>query len=114
VAGYTKALVDQIVIWKDVHASSDLYFIDNGDYVQICDLRPGAEEPLSIASGLAKDVFLECDRAQSVRELHGRLNRTPGRNVTEAEIQNHLERFVDRGFVFRDDDQYLTLALSRN
>ena len=112
VASYVSPLIDQVKIWKETHERSVLYWIDKGSDAIIVDLRPGADKMLSVTAGVAKTLFASCGRARSITQLDREVNVDPHHAVPAAEIEEHLEQFVERGLMIREDDLYLNLAMA--
>jgi hypothetical protein len=62
--------------------------------------------------GLAAELYLLCDAAQTVRGLMD--SPSIRARASEAEVVATLDQFVERGLMIREDKQYLGLAVVRD
>lgn len=112
VEGYTRPLADQVAAWQSAYEQSDLFSVDLGTLLLICDLRPDARQPLTMLAGLQRDLYLWCDRACTSRQL-GRQVLQSGKGAASAqEIEQVLESLVEAGLMLRERQTYLSLAIA--
>lgn len=109
VAGYTAHLARQIAIWQELHAASDLFYIDKCDQLLVWDLRPGARQPLVVISGLQKALFVACDGIRTIAELERVAQSTT--NGTVPKVDTLLQPLLEHGLMIREGNSYLGLAI---
>ena len=109
-ATYTQGLRRALRAWQDrPDARLDLFPSPNS--IRIVDTRePGAAREYRF-DGLAAELYLLCDAAQSVRALM----EAPavGERAGEAEIVTLLDGFVEQGLMICSGKKYLSLAVLR-
>ena len=82
----------------------------NGDAVTIKDTRPAALQSEQELAGLAAQLYLRCDAAQSLANLQREFS-----DVAEGqEIRRTLEECIAAKLMIEMDGQYLSLAVMRN
>jgi ribosomal peptide maturation radical SAM protein 1 len=89
-------------------AALDLYLSPGA--IRIVDTRSGAARELAF-DGLAANLYLLCDAAQTVRALM----EAPGvcARASETQVVELLDDFVEQGLMIRAGRQYLSLAVVR-
>jgi ribosomal peptide maturation radical SAM protein 1 len=113
VGRYTKPLWDRILEWKAVHKTSDLFSIDKETSLLIWDLRPGADDPLTVLTGLDRQLYILCDRARSVRELQQAIQDHEGKPTDEEAVEERLQSLLQRGLVIREGNLFLSLIAAK-
>ena len=108
---YTAALSEQIRTWCDIYATSDLFSVDKGKHLLIWDLRSMAHAPLTVLTGLQKELYLLCDKASSLRQLEQRLALNGEATIDQVEIAAQMEFLVKCGFMLRENNTFLSLAI---
>jgi hypothetical protein len=109
VGSYTRSLSAELGRWRAVHADSDLFSVDCGEHLLIWDLRPVAAQPLTVLDGLARRLYLECDRARTITHLADTLAADgPG---ASAEVATLLQPLIDRRLMIQDGNLLLSLAV---
>lgn len=103
--GYAAALDDAVYEWGEVHAQSALFSIDLADHLMIWDLRPVAQQFLTVLSGLERRVYLACDAISYPRRLAAALS------CREDDVAAAVAPLVDRGLILRDGERLLALAI---
>ena len=98
---YSRELAAQTELWREVHAESRLMLIDQGEALQIWDLRPGARRRVTLLSGLGRRIYLDCDEIASLSELKKRAG---------DELDGILDPLLSAGLLLRDGDRFLSLA----
>jgi ribosomal peptide maturation radical SAM protein 1 len=110
VAGYTKALAERIAEWQGHHGASELFYLDRGAHLLIWDFRPMASRSLTVLDGLARELYLACDKVSST----GQLAREHGNGAGSIQmIEDALGPLLERGLMVRDGDRVLSLAVRR-
>jgi ribosomal peptide maturation radical SAM protein 1 len=102
---YAAALDDAVCEWGEVHAQSALFSIDSSDHLMIWDLRPAAQQFLTVLSGLERRVYLACDAISYPRRLAALLN------CREDDVAAAVAPLADRGLMLRDGERLLALAI---
>ena len=102
---YAAALDYAVYEWRDVHARSALFSIDSGDHLMIWDLRPVAQQFLSVLSGRERRLYLACDAISYPRQLAAALS------CREEDVLEWVEPLVERGLMLRDGERLLALAI---
>ncbi len=82
----------------------------NGDAVTIKDTRPAALQSEHELAGLAAQLYLRCDAAQSLANLQREFSDV----AEEQEIRRTLEQCIAAKLMIEMDGQYLSLAVMRN
>jgi ribosomal peptide maturation radical SAM protein 1 len=102
---YVRPLLRRLQSWQSATGDADMFSIDLGDPVLICDLRPGAKRFLTILSGIDRAIYLAADSITDVRTLSDSQCQSPD------DITRRLTRMVDLGLILRDGQRYLALAI---
>ena len=108
---YTIPLAEQIENWKDAYKTCDLFSVDKGNHLLIWDLRPMAYAPLTVLTGLQKELYVLCDKASSLRQLEQQVAHVSSEIVDQAEIASQMEFLVERGLMLRENNTFLSLAI---
>ena len=108
---YTQAVADAIRAWKAHQHTSELFALERDDGLWIWDQRPGAVEPLTVLTGVDRDLYLACDGIQRPEGLSGILRRAGAAATTSADVERCLQPLVDQGLMMRDGNRYLSLAI---
>jgi ribosomal peptide maturation radical SAM protein 1 len=108
---YVTPLVGALERWRRQARSSDLFSVDSGDHLAVCDLRPGASAPLSILDAIDRAICQACDtiadRSQIARTVIARTDTT----VTEEAVGDRLNALIARGLVIEDAGRVLNLTV---
>ena len=102
---YAAALDDAVYEWGTAHARSALFSIESGDHLMIWDLRPVAQQFLTVLSGLERRIYLACDAISYPRRLAAALS------CGEDDVAAAVAPLVDRGLMLRDGERLLALAI---
>ncbi|HEY9608785.1 MAG TPA: RiPP maturation radical SAM protein 1, partial [Allocoleopsis sp.] len=84
---------------------------DNGDRIKLVDTRPCAIEQEISLDGLAYQIYVECDRTLTYRELLNALNKKYGYEVSWDEIQSVVEELQKRRILLELNGRLLSLAV---
>lgn len=112
-SSYTRELVREIEKWTTLRNSKRrprLDLFQTSQAVVIQDTRPCATCPVQVLTGLAAEIYLACDTAQTTLSLSRGL---PSR-VVESTLRGLLEPFLEAGLMVEMDGHYLSLAVLRN
>ncbi|MBI4670322.1 MAG: RiPP maturation radical SAM protein 1 [Chloroflexi bacterium] len=111
VESYTAPVMEQVQMWRNAFATSELFAAELGEILMLCDLRPAAHRGLTALVGRQRQLYLACDAVRSLRGLQRMMQQT-GQVATLQEIEAELEPLVDRGLMLREGDNFLSLAIS--
>lgn len=112
VESYTNQVKQAWEKWKtDYRSNSRLIMVDHGSHLIIWDLRSTTDKRTVALKGLEKLLYLACDSIQSIGRLRRLAMKHCGREMSELEIEETLQRFVDDGLMIREGNQYLSLAV---
>jgi hypothetical protein len=106
---YAQGMRQAVRAWQACGgAALDLYLSPGA--MRIVDTRSGAARELTF-DGLAANLYLLCDAAQTVRALM----EVPSvcAHASEAQVITLLDQFVEQGLMIRAGQQYLSLAVVR-
>ena len=102
---YAAALDYAVWEWGQAHAQSALFSIDSGDHLMIWDLRPAAQQFLTVLSGLERRLYLACDAISYPRALAAALS------CREEDVHAAIAPLLERGLMLRDGERLLALAI---
>jgi hypothetical protein len=91
-----------------------LLLVDKGTVLLIIDSRtcspdcPYDFKPIHKLTGLAKILYSKCDKIQTIKQLYQYLNS----EISIQEILETLQPLLDFGLMVREDESYLSLAVS--
>ncbi len=105
VGSYTAALQHAIGEWRAANKQSELFAEDRDDSLWLWDLRPMAARTLTVLEGLPRILYKACDEMRSVTSL--------SRYAEPAAIADALGPMLEDGFMVRDGDSLLSLAVGR-
>ncbi len=96
--------------WQQLHLDSDLFSIDLGSVLLVCDLRPGREalEPLS---GLQRVLYELCDTACPLATMQQKAREATSTVVSAVELEVLLDPLLKRGLMVQEGTSYLSLAI---
>jgi len=84
-----------------------LYFIDGHKFIKIFDKRNAGNLKIYNLDATERNVFFSCLDIISFAELKEKFS-----YISENDLRNILNSFVDVGIVFKENDSYLSLPLS--
>jgi len=108
---YTADVVREVRRWQQLHPESDLFSIDLGTVLLVCDLRGGGEALVTL-SGLQRLLYELCDTACPLATLQQKTGEATSTAVSATELDALLEPLLDRGLMVREGMSYLSLAIS--
>jgi ribosomal peptide maturation radical SAM protein 1 len=106
IANYTRKLAVEIAIWQKSFEFSDLFFVDDDEFLTIYDFRSLYASPETQLSGLSRSLYLKCDQIQGLAQI------TTHFGVSQEIILNILKPLLEAGLMLQEDDSFLSLALS--
>jgi ribosomal peptide maturation radical SAM protein 1 len=104
-AAYVGSLERRLESWESTARDADMFFVDLGKSIVICDLRPRAKRFLSVLSGIDREIYLAADSVTDARTLSHSLGGTP------EQITRRLDRMVRLQLTLRAGHRYLALAI---
>jgi ribosomal peptide maturation radical SAM protein 1 len=108
---YTQALAIQVDEWRQVHSSSDLFYIDKGGVLLVCDVRRVSQRALHVLTGLPRILYLAWDAVHGVQYMCDLVGTQTGRQHSRGEIQEVADRLVEQQLMVREGERYLSLAV---
>jgi hypothetical protein len=110
-AAYANPLVRGLRRWQRVATASDLFSVDTGSHLVICDLRPGVSRPFAILDGLDRAVYLACDSIADRQEVQRAARRATGTDADDRALDDALDGLVARAPLLQDGNRFLNLAV---
>jgi ribosomal peptide maturation radical SAM protein 1 len=108
---YATPLIGALERWRRQARRADLFSVDTGDHLAVCDLRPSASASLSILDAIDRAICQACDsiadRGQIARTVSARLDMV----VTDDAVSDRLDALVARGLLIEDAGRVLNLAV---
>lgn len=114
ISGRSWETVDRAVVrWQRLHKPGSLSCSLEGGRVRILDERPGMPQDEVLLEPLASALYRLCDRVEAVNRIISRLKSIPalGLDAGEAEVAALLEELLAKGWMMREGDKYLALAV---
>jgi ribosomal peptide maturation radical SAM protein 1 len=110
-ATYVGPLIAALRRWQRRAASADLFSVDTGDHLILCDLRPLAGTPLMVLDGVDRAIYKACDAIVDRPHVTRAVQSGCGADTAEATIGERLDALVARGVVISDNGRFLSLAV---
>jgi ribosomal peptide maturation radical SAM protein 1 len=107
---YTADVVREVRRWQQLHLESDLFSIDLGSVLLVCDLRPGGQALVTL-SGLQRLLYELCDTACPLATLRQKAGEAASTVVSATELDALLDPLLERGLMVREGTSYLSLAI---
>jgi len=85
------------------------YFIDGKSFIKIYDRRQNDQVMIYVLDKKDRRVFLSCENVKKIDKI---IEENP--DLSETEVTNILNSFIESGIVFKENDFYLALPLSYN
>ena len=112
VQAYTGRLRKAVRAWKERRETSELVTMSLGDRLVIVDSRPlSGGGAVDVLSGLAAKLLRACESTCSAAQLTEAVSRDL-RPESPEEVAATLEPLLAKGYILRDGNMYLSLALS--
>jgi ribosomal peptide maturation radical SAM protein 1 len=111
---YIARLIREVERWTEAnrpagHPAPQLDALSSDGEVTITDTRSVAVAPIHRLSGLAAEVYLQCDSLQSLTGLERQFRSREGANIHDI-----LANLVNAKLMVADENHYLSLAVFRN
>lgn len=112
---YVTPLLEELRLWMSASDAS-LFMVDTGESLAIWDLRPTSASPLSVLSGIERNLYLECDAIHDLETIAASGQRESGKTKTSersttADVAARLETLVARGLMLEQHGRFLSLAV---
>ena len=111
VGKYTEPLALEVAAWQSSYEDNDLFFADVGSQLLIWDLRRDAREPLTVLTGLQRQLYLACDACRTLDDLTQVAADATSTASRKEAIEDVLAPLVDWGLMVRDGNSFLSLAI---
>jgi ribosomal peptide maturation radical SAM protein 1 len=111
VRGYTRAVEDEVHAWRVACGDADLFSVDLGTVLLICDLRPAFGGRLTSLTGLQRALYMACDGARSLSSLTQLVAEYTEATEDAEDVETVLAPLLERGLMVRDRSAYLSLAV---
>ncbi len=111
VNAYVRRLEREVRAWRRLEGKHDLFSVDTGSSLILCDLRPASRFVFTVIGGADRILYQACDYACDLRQLAQSLERAGESPLTPDAIERRLEPLVERGLLVRDGLRYVALAI---
>ncbi|HEY8148784.1 MAG TPA: RiPP maturation radical SAM C-methyltransferase [Vicinamibacteria bacterium] len=111
VASYVAPLVKELRSWHRHWPMHDLFSVQKGDWLLLCDLRGGSRTPLTLLRGADRILYQACDSASDIRRLGECLAQSREAPLSNNAIAERLASLLKRGLLVTDGFRYLALAI---
>jgi hypothetical protein len=108
---YAEPLAIEVAAWQKSYDTSDLFFADLGAQLQVWDLRPGAPQPLTVLTGVQRQLYLACDACRPRDELSRLAAASSQGPISRSLVDETLAPLVSRGLMVSDGESFLSLAI---
>jgi ribosomal peptide maturation radical SAM protein 1 len=88
-----------------------LRMFDEGERLRLLDTRPCAVAGKHVLSGLAKQVYLQCDAIQTQKSLMDGLEKKGVEGASQGDVLAILDDLVKHKLLLRQGDRFIALAL---
>ena len=107
VARYAEPLVRRVRAWRTAWRHAELLSVEAGDRLVIADTRPGAAAPITVLTGLDREIYLAADAIADENRLR------EGEHGARAngDLAGRLSVMVARGLMLGEGGRYLSLAV---
>ena len=109
-AAYVGPLVGAMERWQRHAKSADLFSVETGDHLVVCDLRPAAAAPLAVLDASDRAICQACD-AIADRDRLAKTLADNGLALPDAALGDRLEALLARGLIIEDAGRFLSLAV---
>lgn len=105
---YTAEVLKAIRGWCRYYRPRSLLYADHGNMIALCDLRPFADQRLTILDGAERALYLYCDERRTRNAIEEFLSDS---NTGDFDLEGFLHRLLQARLMVYVDDQYLSLAI---
>lgn len=96
--------------WKSNFTPGSLSSFEKNGCLHVVDIRPGYEPQEYAFCDVDKEILHYCDRMHTGKRVLDHLKRS-GFAISESELLNHLDYFIERRLMVREGDWYLSLIV---
>lgn len=107
---YTGPLIDALCEWHAQYTPFGLTYALEGDTLVLRDRRPKAKRAGARLTGARRALYAALDSARPLSAAAAQV-RAQGHRLTEARLRAHLQEWEEAGWVAREDEAYLSLAV---
>jgi len=109
---YVGELSYEIERWQHEYDTSRLFYIESGERLLIWDTRRIARSPLIVLTGLAKLIYLACDKIMTLRKIIETCCSGTSSDRDQQIVTDVLKDLQDKALLIEEDGSYLALAIS--
>ena len=95
----SQSIIDQLIF----------YYVDGGNFIKIYDKRDLNNIQIYNLNEIERKIFISCIDIITFDELKEKLT-----DISENDLIDALDSFVECGIIFKEDDRYLALPLSHS
>ncbi|WP_070120887.1 RiPP maturation radical SAM C-methyltransferase [Bacillus marinisedimentorum] len=107
---YTIPMRKAVAAWTKTHASSDLFFVDNGRELLIVDMRKENDIQMTVLKEEKRQLYLALDSARNLASAYKDVQNA-GYDITIDESEKIVREFVNKALVLEEKNRYISLAL---
>jgi len=96
---------------KDWPYPATLVMLDDGEQLDIVDTRACAVQPKFHLTGLARVIYLICDKARKSKTIMKSLSETDYKNYSWDDVEPVLKDLCDKNLILELDGYFLSLAI---
>ena len=108
---YVTPLIGALERWRRQARSADLFSVDTGDHLAVCDLRPGVAMPLTIFDAIDRAICQACDTIADRGQIARAVSAGMDMAVTDDVLSDRIDALVARGLLIEDAGRVLNLAV---
>ncbi len=108
----TAGLRRAVARWREVHSTSDMWWVDDGETLSVWDMRSGAAPTTTSLTGIERALYLASDSCCSAAELATHMRRAGFGAMTAEAVVDSLAPLVTEGLMMSDGRRYLALAVA--
>jgi ribosomal peptide maturation radical SAM protein 1 len=113
VADYTRNVVKEIIAWQTLAHRGTLTYTPRGGEIALLDTRRPSDAIEAVLEEPLSTIYFYCDEARSVTNIQQYLAGSPRPwQMTTRELREALENMVERRWMIREGEHYLSLAIS--
>ena len=109
-ATYVGPLVSAMERWQRHAKLADLFSVDTGDHLVVCDFRPAAAAPLAVLDAVDRAICQACD-AIADRDRIAKTLTDKGLAIEDPALGARLDALLARGLIIEDAARFLSLAV---
>lgn len=106
---YVSGLMQSVGQWRKIHSCAKLYYRRDKNGMIIHDERDGVEKRTE-TDPFASLLLEQCDSITTPEAIEKELSRQ-GYSTTPSQVLEYLHSFLEKGWVLKEGDQYLSLVM---